>query len=1211
MASQAANTFANPSELSFPFSSWHPDRAAGLGAVSLLPSYYPFLLLLSCFSFLSSSTIRALLLIAGVEPNPGPSYPCGVCSTEVTWRGTSFLCHGCSSWVHKRCSGLSFTSNYSPDWRCRSCMAGGAPAADDPVMDGQLVDHSGLSADPGEPVPQCHTHPNPQHLPSSGLSILQLNCNGLQHCQQELSAYLQDKKIFIACLQETKLTSTSNAPSFVNYNLVRRDRPSQDGGGGLAFLVHHSVSFLPYNTDQFFQHDNVTEHQGIIITLPGGTSSLHIVNIYIPPCTSCPPGHTVVLDPLFGDLQLHDSLITGDFNAHNPAWFSNTDDHRAESRGEILIDLINASNLSLLNKDTPTRLPRAGRSSSPDLTLISSHLVLDAGWYTEVSLGSDHLPILISVTDMAYSYKGEQRCFTNYRRADWTGFQREVENLLQNSPPPSSADSGEVILREIVLTASKHHIPSGVRRDFIPKLNDEAKQLIRNRDNIRKDNPNHPDINQISLQLKTAIAVSAKQAWITEVESCNHRTHSRHFWSLLKRLSGKQSRRDSNQPIMFNGCYYNNDKDIALNFTRQFTRPAPHQQSAVTRKLQREIRRDHPLDHNALFFTPHAVEEAIKQSGTSSATGPDGLNILHFRNLGPLAVSYLTSILNLSLQHACIPSVWKLATIICLPKPGKPIDQGTSYRPISLLCPASKVLERLLLPLLREHLPVAEHQHGFRQGRSTTSALLPITHQVVSGFNQPKPPLRTVALAIDFSKAFDTVDHNQLLTMISGTPLDHNIVRWCSTYLRGRMSACRFGLKTSPYQHVRCGVPQGSVISPILFNSFVSDFPQTASMITSYADDFTSAESSVNIHLASERLSAHANDVLLWAEQKKLSISFDKSHPTILTSDTHQCSTDPGVSMGQNALEPERNPKILGVYFDPLFKFSHHVSQVQSRVSSRINILKALAGTNWGQQKETIIVTYRALIRSIVTYAAPIWYPNASATSVRKLQVLQNSALRVATGCHRMAPVAHLHREALMLPVDDTLQLLCKQYLASAMVPEHPCHATVTSCSGPRSIRHTLQSRFLPSIQQFLVNNTIPLDSKKTTLTTLHNDAVRVAIAASSGNRLLDAPAPLVSGEELSLPRPARTALSQLRSGYCAALNDYQFRVGRSPTADCPLCNRSEHTVSHLFNCPEQPTVLDIHDMWSNPVDVANFISSLPFFSYLPPLRRPPPEPPP
>ena len=952
-------------------------------------------------------------------------------------------------------------------------------------------------------------------------------------------------------------------------------------------------------------------HLGIIITLPDNTSSLHIINLYIPPCSSCPQGFSPNLDPLLEGLQAHNSLVMGDFNAHNTAWFSNTEDQRAATRGENIYQSINASDLSILNSDTPTRLPSAGRPTSPDLTLISSHLALDSSWNTEISLGSDHLPILVGLSDSQYQYSGERRCFVNYRRANWEAYQREVEQLISNSPPPISADIGEICLREAIMAASKHHIPAGVRKEYIPNLSDETKDLIKQRDNLRSSTPGNPNINPINEQIKTAIAKSARDAWTRELESCNHRTHTHRFWSLLKRLSGKQSRQDPNQPIMFNNTYYNNDKEIAYQFTRQFTRPVPHQQTRDTRTLQREIRKKHPLDHEATFFTNDQVQNALMLSGTSTATGPDGLNILHFRNLGPSAVDYLTHIFNLSLKHCRIPSIWKMATIICLPKPGKPIDQGTSYRPISLLCPASKVLERLLLPSLQANLPVTEHQHGFRQHRSTTTALLPITQQVVNGFNQRKPPLRTVALAIDFSKAFDTVDHNQLIRMISGTPLNHNIVRWLSCYLRGRMSSCSFGSKTSSFLHVRCGVPQGSVISPTLFNCFVSDYPETASLITSYADDFTAAESSSNIQQASERLNAHAEDVLSWANNKKLAISMDKSHPTILTSDTHQCRMDPRVTLGNNNLIPERNPKILGVYFDPLFKFSHHVTQIHERASSRIRILKVLAGTNWGQQKETLLVTYRALIRSLFTYAAPIWCPNVSSSSLKKLQVLQNSALRVATGCHRMAPIDHLHRESSMLPLVDSLHLLCRQYLASAMVPDHPSHSVVTMNSGPRAIRHTLQSRYYHDIRPFLVDDVIPIAMRKHTLTTLHCNAVQTAIAASSNSKLLNAPPPLVDAAEVSLPRPYRSALSQLRSGYCVALNDYQFRIGGSLTAICPECTSADQTVPHIFACPAHPTYLSLEDLWTDPVGVAGYISSLPSFSYLPPMGRPPPEPPP
>ena len=150
--------------------------------------------------------------------------------------------------------------------------------------------------------------------------------------------------------------------------------------------------------------------------------------------------------------------------------------------------------------------------------------------------------------------------------------------------------------------------------------------------------------------------------------------------------------------------------------------------------------------------------------------------MLHLKHLGPRGHAFLTQLFNLSLQSADIPSIWKRATLIPISKAGKPRHLGTSYRPISLLCPSIKVLERLLLPALEGSLHLADSQHGFRKMRSTTSALLPLTQKVAAGFNQNKPPLRTVAMAIDHSKAFDTVNHTKLIEAISATGLHHNII---------------------------------------------------------------------------------------------------------------------------------------------------------------------------------------------------------------------------------------------------------------------------------------------------------------------------------------------------------------------------------------------------------------------------------------------------
>ena len=125
-----------------------------------------------------------------------------------------------------------------------------------------------------------------------------------------------------------------------------------------------------------------------------------------------------------------------------------------------------------------------------------------------------------------------------------------------------------------------------------------------------------------------------------------------------------------------------------------------------------------------------------------------------------LATEHLTALYNDSLNSCRLPSIWKTSLVIPIPKPGKDSSQGTSYRPISLLCPAAKVLEALILPSINEFLSPAKDQHGFRPRHSTTSALLQFTTDIETGFNQRKPLHRTVCVAIDLTAAFDTVSHD-------------------------------------------------------------------------------------------------------------------------------------------------------------------------------------------------------------------------------------------------------------------------------------------------------------------------------------------------------------------------------------------------------------------------------------------------------------------
>ena len=514
-----------------------------------------------------------------------------------------------------------------------------------------------------------------------------------------------------------------------------------------------------------------------------------------------------------------------------------------------------------------------------------------------------------------------------------------------------------------------------------------------------------------------------------------------------------------------------------------------------------------------------------------------------------------------------------------------------------------------MLQKISPHLRLSGSQHGFRAARSTTTALLPLVHKVVLGFNQYLPPHRTVAMAVDFSKAFDTIDHTNLLSAFHNSTMDANTIRWLCTYLRGRTASCSYNRTNSPKIIIHQGVPQGSILSPQLFNLYVSTYPETSELCTSYADDFTAATSNSKVENAAAELARHAEDVAGWAEERGLIVSTQKSTVTLFTPERKQSHRHPIVPLNGSLLPLDRNPTILGVTFDPHVFFHQHVAKIVERAKPQLNLLRLLCGTNWGQQKETIVITFKSLIDSLFTYAAPVWFPNAKSNSIKKLQVIQNSALRIATGCVKMTALDHLHAETKTLKVDEHLRMLCTQFLATCLQPGHVSFPIVTADSGPRRMKHTLQTAYLDQIGDLLDDGCV-LDIKEARKV-IHTRAVEAAVRGREPNRVLGTAPPDLDEEERELSRGERTALAQLRSGFSADLNTFRSAIGASDTTLCPCCRQEEHTTQHIFQCPEHPTALTPLDMWLHPRSVAEHLQAWPCFAARIQRERPPPEPPP
>ena len=325
-------------------------------------------------------------------------------------------------------------------------------------------------------------------------------------------------------------------------------------------------------------------------------------------------------------------------------------------------------------------------------------------------------------------------------------------------------------------------------------------------------------------------------------------------------------------------------------------------------------------------------------------------------------------------------------------------------------------------------------------------------------------------------------------------------------------------------------------------------------------------------------------------QDNSLLISAPKSTVTLFTPNPKQANTHPKIKISDAELPLVRNPKLLEVYLDTLFSFNTHCVQVANRVSKRNNILKALAGTNCGQQKEMLLLTYKALGRLSANYAAPVWSTNASDTSdtsLGKIQRTQNEALRIITGSHKMSSIDHLHIETKMLPVEDHQNLLSAQYLVHCLDTENVCHHITTLDHPPREMKETLFTRHNQTVLRLLAS------TKKASLQAVHTSFVSTAIDNMTDNRVLNYRPPPISDEEIYLTRRQRAPLSQLRSGHCKLLNSYKKRLKQTDSSSCPDCGMEPQDDPHLFNCTAHPTTLTPEGLRNRPIKTIRELSFL------------------
>ena len=413
---------------------------------------------------------------------------------------------------------------------------------------------------------------------------------------------------------------------------------------------------------------------------------------------------------------------------------------------------------------------------------------------------------------------------------------------------------------------------------------------------------------------------------------------------------------------------------------------------------------------------------------------------MHLKHIDPLGLAILMSMLKTVLNTNIIPHIWKLANIVPIPKPNKDIDKGTSYKPISLFSVIAQTLEKSLLPCIIANIPNTPTQHGYKAQQSTVTALHALNNTVAKVFNQIAPAVRAITVALDMSNAFDTINIHTLIRKLLQTKIPDTIIKFIANYIKGRKAYTTYINPTPSQRLFKTGVPQGGALSPPLFNIYtaVIPLPRAPIQVMAYADDITITSTQKSTSAAKKYIQPYLHKDFAWAQHNNLTLNPDKTTCTLLTPDPAEYKSNLDLKINNTALPMAMHSKVLGLTLDSKLTYNSHIHIISVQAYKPLQMIKALTATEWGKQKETPMITYKAVMRPALEYASSIWSPLASSTSINKLQIMQNAAFRNATGCTQDTNIHHLHDETLILPIHEHLQLNASQSKQNTQHPSHP-----------------------------------------------------------------------------------------------------------------------------------------------------------------------------
>ena len=920
-------------------------------------------------------------------------------------------------------------------------------------------DSSQMSAFSSPGVPMYTSSPVPKQNKGNNINlplrIVNINFQSIKNKKPEFLNLIDSVKPDIIIGTESWLTSDVYSSEIFppSFTIFRKDRQHQKGGGVfIAVRQEFQASEL--------HHINISS-ETLWIKVKLYKCRDFLVCAHYRPHVSDVTSITDLrksLDQIGNTINKH-ILIAGDFNLPGINWEQNslTDSCPYAENHRQLINFIDDFGLCQLVKN-PTR-----GENILDLMLVNNMSFVNR---VETLPGlSDHDAVFTEFDLRPFRPRQPSRKIPVYERADWLGFKNHmlvvINNMINSQENP-----------EALWTQFKSGILSGIEK-FIPHKNTKqynskpwiskkTRALISKRDKLytamRKTNSR--DLKRRFKQIKREIQKTIRRSYWDHIDekltSDDPQSNNKRFWSYVK---NQKQDRCGISVLKVNGKIVNNNVTMAnaLNdqFNSVFSKREPLDLKSICKLSLNKISDSNSWQTGPtmpdIFVSVPGVKKLLNNLNPHKAMGPDGIGPRVLKELSHELAPGLCHLFQKSLDSGIVPSDWKTANVSPVFKKGQRYDPA-NYRPISLTCVVSKVMEHIIVSNVMKHASrnniLYDLQHGFRSNRSCETQLIQFSNDIIKTLSSGT---QVDALIMDFSKAFDKVDHQRLITKLSNYGVKGNVNSWIRSFLSNRTQRVVINGEKSDIIDVSSGVPQGSVLGPCLFLFYINDIADNLKSTTRLFADDTISYIAIKNTGDCNVLQNDLDKLGEWEEKWHMEFHPDKCN--VLRFSRNRKEIDHQYFLHGHQLKVVDKAKYLGITFTKNFSWNSHVDDITSKANKKLGFLRRNLNVGSISVKEK---AYKTLVRPSVEYASCVWNPHTQ-RNIQAVEMVQRRAARFVTHRYRQTSsvndmISHLTWRSLQnRRFDNCLNMFYK--IVNKQVAIDPV-MYLTPSPSTRSLRH-------------------------------------------------------------------------------------------------------------------------------------------------------------